>query len=168
MQSNQNDSQSNFEQSLFVANAARLNKPNTVQKMAAKHVASPKVGIEAAIKPTARQEAISRIQMSTGANEPSSRIPAPANQPKTNYFSMKATTPAQTDATFKNESVGKVAASQATSASSMAHGNFMNLMERFNGMAKTANVNTNEISQAFTKGEELEKVDIQKMSAEGQ
>ena len=74
---------------------------------------------------------------------------------------MKATTPAQTDATFKNESVGKVAASQAASATAMGHGNFVNLMDRFNGMAKTANVNTNEISKAFTKGEELEKIDIQ-------
>ena len=94
MQSNQNDSKSNFEQSLFVANVAKLNKPNTIQKMAAKHAASPKVGIEAAIKPSARHEAMSRIQMSTGANDASSRIPAPSNQSKTNYFSMKATTPA--------------------------------------------------------------------------
>jgi hypothetical protein len=81
---------------------------------------------------------------------------------------MKPATSTQKHSTFKNESMGKVSASQAASSASMKHGNFTNLMEKFNGMAKTADVNTNEISKAFTKGEEFEKVDIQQMTTEGQ
>jgi hypothetical protein len=44
--------------------------------MANRNLASPKVGIEAAIKAGPRQEAMARIHMSSGMNEASSGIPS--------------------------------------------------------------------------------------------